>query len=84
MLGDVTKSKTSSFNENLCLSLVAVNIPWFKLQNPVFRDFLPRDFYLEKKMKFQNATDEVNISIRDFFRCMRSTESKVVHQKRKN
>lgn len=40
LLGDETKPKTSSFNEDLCLSLVAANIPWFKLQNPVFRDFL--------------------------------------------
>lgn len=40
LLGDKTKPKTSSFNEDLCLSFIAANIPWFKIQNPVFRDFL--------------------------------------------
>lgn len=40
LLGDETKPKTSSFNEDLCMSLIAANIPWFKLQNPHFRDFL--------------------------------------------
>ncbi|KAL4112236.1 hypothetical protein QTP88_016061 [Uroleucon formosanum] len=40
LMGDEIKPKTSSFNEDLCLSLIAANIPWFKLQNPVFHDFL--------------------------------------------
>lgn len=40
LLGDEAKPKTSSFNKDLCLSLVAANIPWLKLQNPLFRNFL--------------------------------------------
>ncbi|KAF0701519.1 DUF659 domain-containing protein [Aphis craccivora] len=42
LLGNVYKSKTNNFNEDLCLSLVAANIPWFKLQVPQFRDFLQK------------------------------------------
>lgn len=40
LLGDETKPKKSSFNEDLCLSLITENIPWFKLKNSLFRDFL--------------------------------------------
>ncbi|KAL4092191.1 hypothetical protein QTP88_026733 [Uroleucon formosanum] len=40
LMGDEIKPKTSSFNEDLCLSLIAANISWFKLQNLVFHDFL--------------------------------------------
>lgn len=35
------KPKTGNiFNEDLCLTLVAANIPWNKLQIPQFKDFL--------------------------------------------
>lgn len=40
LLRHETKPKTSSFNEDLCLSLIEANRPWFKLQNPRFREFL--------------------------------------------
>lgn len=42
LLGNVYKSKNNNFNEDLCLCLVAANIPWFKLQVPQFRDFLQK------------------------------------------
>jgi len=42
LLGNVYKSKTNNLNEDLCLCLVAANIPWFKLQVPQFRDFLKK------------------------------------------
>ncbi|VVC34537.1 Hypothetical protein CINCED_3A005184, partial [Cinara cedri] len=53
LLGDETKPKTSSFNEDLCLSHVAANIPWFKQQNPVFRDFLQN--YTKKHIPDERA-----------------------------
>jgi hypothetical protein len=36
------KSKHDSFNEELCRSLVVANIPWNKLQVPLFREFLEK------------------------------------------
>lgn len=53
LLGDETKPKTLSFSEDVCLSLIAVKIPWFKLQNPLFRDFLQN--YTKKHIPDENT-----------------------------
>jgi len=39
---EATTSKVNTFNQDLCLSLVAANIPWKKLQNTEFRQFLEK------------------------------------------
>jgi len=36
------KPKLDSFNEELCRSLFVANIPWNKLQEPLFREFLEK------------------------------------------
>jgi hypothetical protein len=38
----ISKKNVNAFYEDLCLSLVAANIPWYKLQNPQFREFLEK------------------------------------------
>jgi len=39
---DVKPEETNSFNKDLCLSLISANIPWAKLKNPIFRNFLEK------------------------------------------
>ncbi|VVC34838.1 Ribonuclease H-like domain [Cinara cedri] len=87
LLGDETKPKTSSFNEDLCLSLVAANIPWFKLQNPVFRDFLqnytkkhiPDESTLLGVLNEQNASKPFLISCKKLDKINHSTISRFVN-----
>lgn len=37
-----SKKNVNEFYEDLCMSFVAANIPWYKLQNPQFRAFLEK------------------------------------------
>lgn len=37
---DAKPKNINSFNEDLCLALIAANIPWNKLQIPLFKNFL--------------------------------------------
>ncbi|XP_050547438.1 CGG triplet repeat-binding protein 1-like, partial [Daktulosphaira vitifoliae] len=37
-----SKKNVNELYEDLCLSLIVANIPWYKLQNPQFRAFLEK------------------------------------------
>ncbi|XP_060837117.1 uncharacterized protein LOC132919483 [Rhopalosiphum padi] len=37
-----SKKNVNEFYEDLCLSFISANIPWYKLQNPQFRAFLEK------------------------------------------
>jgi len=41
-LRDVKPEENNSFYKDLCLSLISANIPWAKLKNPIFRNFLEK------------------------------------------
>jgi len=41
-LRDVKPEDNNSFYKDLCLSLISANIPWAKLTNPVFRNFVEK------------------------------------------
>jgi len=52
-LRDVKPKDNNSFNKDLCLNLVSANIPWAKLKNPVFRNFLEK--YPSKSIPYEST-----------------------------
>lgn len=46
--GTCEKLSADSFKRELCEAMIAANIPWFKLNNPVLKAFLEK--YMQRKM----------------------------------
>lgn len=71
------KKNVNEFHEDLCLSLVAANIPWYELQNPQFWAFL-------EKYTRKHIPDESLLRKNYLSHCYNKTLSNIKNEKSDN